>query len=505
MRFFSPGSFLWLLAHEVRVTFRGGVRSNWIGLAITAVFITVLTLFAGLPLAVALRHFKLNLTPIVILSIDSAVVVVFTLLLSQTLSSATLALYERGDLDLMLSSPVSARRILGVRALVIATSPLAIFLSLLGPMVIPSAFFGHVQWLGAIGVLASLALTASSIGLFLAMALFSLIGPRRTRTLGQLLAAFIGAALFLAGQGRYVFGQRAPQALALFRELAATGVFRRDTLFGSLAAAVVGEPIPFAVVALSAIGLFAFTSWSLGTRFSQDASIAAGASVGGARADRSQPVRSFRAGAFRNVVRKELLLLARDPALLSQVFLRVLYLLPLVFILVRNTQAHLAGQVSTGTGALVFIASQVSASLAWITVSAEDAPDLLVSAPISRRFARRAKLSAALLPLGALLVIPIVYLSVLSPRIGLIAALGVIAASISAGLINLWYEVPGQRRQFRRRGSGTLVGNIAVLLVGLAWSATTSGAAFGSPWAVFGVIVTLLVLFGFYRGRINRA
>jgi ABC-2 type transport system permease protein len=192
----SPGGFLWLLVHEVRVTFRGGVRSNRIGFAITAVFITVLTVFAGVPLAVALHHYKLLLTPIVILSIDTAVFVVFTLLLSQTLSSATLALYERGDLDLVLSSPVSARRVLAVRALVIATSPLAIFLSLLGPMVIPSAFFGHPQWLAAVGVLASLSLAASSVGLFLAMALFSLIGPRRTRTLGQLLAAFIGAALF---------------------------------------------------------------------------------------------------------------------------------------------------------------------------------------------------------------------------------------------------------------------------------------------------------------------
>ena len=505
MRFLSPGSFLWLLAHELRVTFRGGVRSNWIGFAITGLFITVLTVFAGLPLAVALRHFHLRLTPIVILSIDSAVIVVFTLLLSQTLSTATLALYERGDLDLMLSSPVSARRVLAVRALVIATSPLAIFLSLLGPMVIPSALFGHVQWLGAIGVLASLALMASSIGLFLAMGLFSLIGPRRTRTLGQLLAAFIGAALFLAGQGRYVFGQKAPQAFALFKDLAASGLFRRDSAFGALAAAVVGEPIPFAIVASSAIALFVFSSWALGSRFSRDASVAAGISVGAARAGRSRPVRGFRAGVFRSVVRKELLLLARDPALVSQVFLRVLYLLPLVFILVRNTQAHLEGQVATGTGALVFIASQVSASLAWITVSAEDAPDLLVSAPISRRFTRRAKLSAALLPLVVLLTIPIAYLTTLSPRIGLIAALGVIASSVSAGLINLWYEAPGQRRQFRRRGSGTLVGNIAVLLIGLAWSATTSGAAFGSPWAGLAGITTLLVLFIFYRLRTNRA
>jgi ABC-2 type transport system permease protein len=275
-------------------------------------------------------------------------------------------------------------------------------------------------------------------------------------------------------------------------------------LFGGLAAAVVGEPVPFATVALSAIALFVFCSWSLGTRFSQDATIAAGINPGASRVDRSRPVRAFRSGVFRSLVRKELLLLARDPALLSQVFLRVLYLLPLVFILVRNTQAHLEGQVSTGTGALVFIASQVSASLAWITVSAEDAPDLLVSAPISRRFTRRAKLSAALLPLAVLLVIPIVYLSLLSPRIGVIAAIGVAAASISASLINLWYEVPGQRRQFRRRGSGTLVGNIAVLLVGLAWSATTSGAAFGSPWAGLGVVVTFGILLAFYRGRLNR-
>jgi ABC-2 type transport system permease protein len=503
VRWLWPGSFLWLLAHEIRISIRGSIRANRLGVAITAILIGVLTIFAGLPLAVALAHRTVALTPIIALSIDAAVVALFTLLLSQTLSSATLALYERGDLDLLLSSPIPARRVLAVRAVAIAVSPLTIFLSLLGPVVVPAAFFGHAPWLASIGVLFALGFAASALGLLIAMGLFALIGPRRTRVAGQLLAAVIGAALFLLGQSRYYFAGQGIVWLPLFKRVAASDFFHEGSPFTWPAMAVAGAPLPFAAFCGLSLLLFALSTSVLGARFSKDASVAAGVDSGASAARRMQPLRKFRSGVSRALIRKELLLLKRDPMLLSQVILRVFYLIPIVFLVLRNASLHNSGQVVTGTGALVFIASQLSASLAWIAISAEDAAELLESAPVTRRTVRRAKLSAALLPLAVMLIAPIAFLTYLSPWVGLIAALGVVASSGSAGLINIWYEVPTPRKLFRRRGTGSLVANIAALFLGLAWSATASAGAFGTPWALAGVALTLLILFGFYRGRIT--
>jgi ABC-2 type transport system permease protein len=503
VRWLRPGSFLWLLFNEMRVSLRGDWRNNRIGLLITALFVAVLAAFAGIPVGVALRGRTIVLPPVAVAAIDVAIVVLFTLLLSQTLSSATTSLYERGDLDLLLSSPVPARRVLAVRALAIATTPLTIFLSILAPLVVPIGVLGHPAWLAAIGVLICLSLSASAVGLMIAMGLFSVIGPRRTRTMGQLLASFIGAAIFLASQSRYLFQGRGIGFMDVLRRLVADADFRLVAPLGWPARAVVGEPLPFAIFAGVSLVLFALSTSALGSRFSRDASIAAGIGSGPGKQVAARPPRVFRRGAFRALVRKELVLLVRDPSLISQVFLRVLYLLPLLFILLTNVRNHAGSAAATGTGALVFIASQISASLAWITISAEDAPDLLACAPISRPFAQQAKLAAALLPLMLLLLVPLVYLVWLSPRIGAIAAVGIVASSLSAGAINLWYESPGKRNVFRRRGSGSLVGNLAVLLLGLAWSATASGAAFGSIWSLLGVFTTLIILFGFYRGRQN--
>jgi ABC-2 type transport system permease protein len=501
VRWLPPGSFLWLLLNEMRVSLRGDWRSNRIGVLITALFVTTLAGFAGIPVGIALHGRTIVLPPVAVAAVDIAIAVLFTLLLSQTLSSATTSLYERGDLDLLLSSPVPARRVLAVRALAIATTPLMIFLAILVPLVVPIGLLGHPRWLASIGVLICLSLAASAVGLILAMGLFSLIGPRRTRTIGQLLASFIGAGIFLASQSRYFFAGRGISFMGVLMTVARYPEFHLDASLGWPARAVTGEALPFASVVAGSIALFALSTTALGARFSRDASIAAGTDAGSRRAAAQRPAPAFRGGAFAALVRKEIVLIVRDPTLISQVFLRVLYLLPLMYIMLYNVRHQAGSAIATGTGALVFISSQISASLAWITISAEDAPDLLVSAPVSRAFAQRAKLAAALLPLLALLIVPLAYVFVISPWIGAVTTLGIIASSLSAGAINLWYESPGKRNIFRRRGSGSLVGNLGVLLLGLAWSGTTTGAAFGSVWSVLGAAVTLLVLLGFYLGR----
>lgn len=500
MRVLPAGSVAWLLAHELRLVFRGGTRAGRIGLAITAVTMAVLTAFAGFPLALMLRHRVIAPSPFIVLSLDLLIGLLFTLFLSQTLASATLSLYERGDLDLLLSSPLPARRVLTVRAFVIATTPFLVLAAIVTPFLVPIALLGHAALLAAYLVLAALALAAASLGLMLAMAMFAAIGPRRTRTIGQISAAFIGAGFFLLSQVRNFFPQDVPLAFADFKAVAASPVVSPDGPLGWPARAVLGDPVPLAAALGVSVLLFTASAATLGRRFAADAAIAAGIDAGHARR-RARAAGPFRGGVFRSLMRKELKLIARDPTLVSQVLLRVLYLIPLLFALLSNAATHYASRVASGAGALAFVASQVAASLAWITISAEDAPDLLAAAPLARTQIRTAKLFAALLPIFSVLVLPIAALTVLSPIAGVSALLGVSGASLSAGLINLWYEKPAQRKNFRRRGTGSLASTLGELIIGLSWSMTTVAVASRSVWSLAGLAVTSALLFAFFAGR----
>ena len=78
----------------------------------------VLMLAVGGPMALFLRHVPVRQTPGLLMVLDLILLAVFSLMLSQTLASAVIGFYERGDLDLLLSSPLPPRRALTVRHLV---------------------------------------------------------------------------------------------------------------------------------------------------------------------------------------------------------------------------------------------------------------------------------------------------------------------------------------------------------------------------------------------------
>ncbi len=501
MSILRPGSYGWLLAHELTLLTRGRSRGSTMASILIISGITLLMFAAGVPTALALRHVHIGPNPTLVIVFDLVVAVLFTLLLSQTLAQATLALFERGDLDLLLSSPLPPRRVLAVRFLGIATMPFLIFAALITPFIVPLAVLGHPGWLGAYGMLGSLALSATALGLIIAMGLFATIGPRRTKVIGQVIAAFTGAVFFLGSQARYLLGRNNPTYAAVV-EYFQHARFAHEGGFASWPArAIMGEPVPLAVVMAASLVLFFGTSTVLGARFASNAAVAAGIDERTRTKTRASGKVAFQGGAFAALIRKELKLLWRDPALLSQVLLRALYLIPVLFLLLRNAAMHATSTVASGAGGLVFTASQLAASLAWITISAEDSPELLASAPISAGRVRRAKIIAALLPIAIVFGAGVVPLTFFSPLAAAVAGIGIACAALSTSLVNLWYEKPAQRKSFRTRSSGSLLASLAEFLVGLVWAAAAVLAASARPVALAAVAAALLLLAGFYLAR----
>ena len=186
------GSTLWLLRHELRLTWRGLVRRRGGGaraggrfrtLWLTAFLPVLLLVVAGLPLGFALRHVQIPIMPLSAAIAAVVAVALFTLMLSQTLSAAVDALYERADLDLLFSSPMKPRVVLTVRFLAVAVNVFALFGIISTPVLLPAAVMGHPGWLALEPVLFSIALAASPARAWPgwpARLLPAWIGPRRT-------------------------------------------------------------------------------------------------------------------------------------------------------------------------------------------------------------------------------------------------------------------------------------------------------------------------------------
>ncbi|MBX9746781.1 MAG: hypothetical protein K2X34_07760, partial [Hyphomonadaceae bacterium] len=249
----------------------------------------------------------------------------------------------------------------------------------------------------------------------------------------------------------------------------------------------------FVIWAVVAIAFYLAAVWWYASRFTADAAAIAGLGARKRRLDRSQ--RRMRGGVSVSLVRKEWRLLVRDPLLLSQILLPLLYFAPLFFVFgTRLGEDGFNRMAAAGfAGGFVLLLTTLSASLAWLTVSAEDAPDLIAAAPVSRDQIDNAKAFAAGAPPIVLLLAPVIGTGiVVAPMAGVWLLIGGAAAIMSSCLIAIWHQAPGSRKDFRRRSRGSLLLNFGRAFVAFGWIAATGLAVSG--WAIFSIIPAIISL-----------
>ena len=497
MSLFRPGSVLWIARHELRVAWRDFVAMATAGRPTRAFAAIALTIFY-----VFFMHWLADLTasqyatvapdPHTLLVLTGLIVLSWSLMLSQALEHVTRAFYARSDLDLLLSSPLSARKLFAVRIVAIALGTMVLSLALIGPFVNVLAWHGGPQWLAGYGVVIALGSGAGAVAVLVTDTLFRVIGPRRTRHVAQILAAIVGAAFVIGIQ---------VAAIVAYGNLSRLQVLESNQLLAFApgpdsplwlpARAALGDIGALAIVLASGVGLLAAAIAIFSSRFADHAVATAGAGQGA-------PKRGGR-GAFRprsvasTLRRKEWALLRRDPWLMSQSLMQILYLIPPALLLWRN-YGDSGNVFNILAPVLVMAAGQLAGGLAWLAVSGEDAPDLIASAPVRPRVVTRAKIEAVLI-IEALLFAPFVLaLAFTAPRIALIVALGALAAALSAIRIQLWFRLQAKRTHFRRRHTSSRVATFAEALSSFAWAGAAGLAAAGTWFAIASVFVALVIL-----------
>lgn len=463
----APGSFLWLARHELFLAWRnrpqrGALR--WLG-----VIFPLLWLAFGCWIGWMLRDVPIPFYPPVLIGVLVASILVFTFMATQAMIGSQQTLYESGDLALLFTAPMEPRNVLLAKLLGIAGAIVLTYALLLLPIVLPIAVLGHPRLFGLIALLVALALGAAATGLAITMLIVRIAGPRAAKTVGKIVAALLGGSFFIVSQ----FMSHADRGTRGANAFTSLFHYLRDSGFGSSGwsglpgRAAFGDPLAALFMLGLGAGLFVLAGESLQRRF------LTGYQDGGIKLSRAtargRPMaRLFHPGLTRSIFAKEWRLLARDPALAFQLVLRLVYMAPILFVAFGNGR-HLA-IAPTLAFASVLVATQLVGSLSWLTVSAEDSPDLLAVAPVEKDDVDTAKLLAAFAmaaPFALALPIAIAFHTI--PGAIATVVMSAIGGGLS-GVVELNFGKPGQRANFaKRRQSGSFVAGILNLIISFAF------------------------------------
>ena len=494
----SPVSLWWLARHELRLSWRDWqsmlTAGNKRHLGTALIVLLVVGLALHLPAFALLGKLGgVPATPDVstYIAISLIACLYTSLLLSQAMESVTRALYSRGDLDLVMSSPVSALRLFSVRILANALLIALLGMMFAAPLVDVLALTGGARWLAGYAVAAAVGLAASAVAVAITIGLFRLLGPRRTRVVAQIVAAVIGATFAIGiqvmailyygtiGRGTFMI----PPALAE----SAPGI---DSIVWLPARAVMGDPLALAAIIVAAAAIVVIVMMVFAPRLGED-SLAA-TDLPSARHHRSR--RAFAPGSVATALRrKEWRLLRRDPWLVSQTLTQMLYLIPAALLLMRNL-SQAAGVLVVLVMVLVTVGAQLGGALAWLAVSGEDAPELIATAPVLPRAVTRAKVEAVIAAIAAVLGPLVIGLAFLSPLDAIAAALGLFCGAVSTIQIQLWFRAQAKRSHFRRRHTSSRIATFGEALVSFSWASAAGLVAAGTWLAAISVVTALVIL-----------
>jgi ABC-2 type transport system permease protein len=254
-----------------------------------------------------------------------------------------------------------------------------------------------------------------------------------------------------------------------------------------------GDPAALLLVVLSAAALLALVIAISSPSFATHATAAAGLSQARVR---QRPSRTgFRRKTAKQTLRiKEWKLLIRDPWLLSQSLMQVLYLVPPGLMLWLN-YGDSAGIFIVVIPVLVMASGQLAGGLAWLAISGEDAHDLVVTAPISPRLVLTAKIEAVLFAIGVIVSPLILGIAFSSIWHAVVTAFGVVLAASSATTIQLWFRVQARRSLFRRRQVSSRTATLSEAFASIMWAGTAGLVAAGAwVFAAFTAAIAIGVL-----------
>jgi ABC-2 type transport system permease protein len=496
-----PGTIGWFALNEARLAWRdwlslmsggGRRRTQTVAIGFT-VFAVIMHGLAWLMLYSSASRAG-SADDEVLSSLSGALLLAWSLMVSQGMETVTKAFFARGDLELILTSPAAASRLFAVRLTAMAATVVVMALLLAVPFIHVLVWLGGPRWFAGYFVVVAMAINATAVAIVIIVAMFHLLGARRTRGVSQIVAAVIGAAFAIALQFATILAYGSMPDVSFSQMTVLVRSASNDHVIRWPAPEILTDPVALAALLGLSIVALAVVIYVFAPRFGQFALAAGNVSHAAPRRRQEQSVfrGSSPAWALR---RKEWVLLLRDPWLMSQTLMQMLYLLPPAFLLWKSFEDSRTSVVLL-VPVLVMAAGQLAGGLAWLAISGEDAPDLIATAPLTARQVTRAKIEAVIGCIALVFAPFLLALALLDAYAAIVAALGIGAAAAAATSIQLYFRAQAKRSQFRRRQTSSRVATFAEAFSSISWAGAAALAAAGTAIAIVPAILAVAILAG---------
>lgn len=196
---------------------------------------------------------------------------------------------------------------------------------------------------------------------------------------------------------------------------------------------------------------------------------------------------------------KERRVILRDPWLLSQILMQCIFLIPVAAVTVYRVASG-ADDASALVPVLIVLCGQIAGGLTWIALSADEASELALTAPMDPRLRARARIGAISWLAVMFAAPPLMLLLVSDAWAGLVSLLGVACAIICGILINIWHQPKLARTGMIRRRmkspiSVTLMELLALMMVAVALWPLLAGDYLAAMLGTLLPVATMAVLY----------
>lgn len=515
MHQFRPGSLPWLMVHECRLWWRD-LRAKWFLYIMGGLLAIVSLLLAGLWLLSAQVGGAPPITlpdplpPLALRLAGGFWLFLFIYAFIQAMQQSLTALFDRGDLDLLVSSPISSKTIFASRLLSVAVEVFIGFLLLIVPLTILAMMIGTFRLLGIYPALIGLCLTTASLSMLLSLGLVKLVGAKRARTVAQVMTMAIAGVFFV---GIQVLNLNTRDNLSQGGSLNLPGNAAADLplspeswLWFPVRAIFMDVPSILATLVISG-GLAWLTIETLNRQFIAGTQQSTTASRRSPRSRPSDRAVNFNQGLSRVFLMKEWRVIKRSPYLISRTLISAVFLIPLMLLIVRDTSAQSGFDLSTlAAVALPSAGAFLTSSLAVICIAGEEAPDLLKSSPIKGQRVRILKLGAILIPVWSLLAL--FFLILLARGVNILPGVMLtVLATCCTALVRLWNAKPislsaMMMRQRENAFNDTIliiVENVLFFLWIILGSQISQGRAIAT--VVLLAVIAVIMSFSYWRSR----
>lgn len=495
-RLFVPGSILWLARHQIRLSWRlgrlGKKMPSWLKPVFTILFVAFLSFTMGYGIAKAFEAAAGDYKQISSL----AGAIILTLMISgisMNMMGSFMTITEKGDLDLLLSSPIPPHRFVAARLISSAWRGFCIYAGFAtiffgASIVMISPMFASIYV-----VVAGFAILDAALTYMIARQALLWFGLRNGRraiitlgAVGVLVGLFGYQMVSSSGSlGQLAAKEDDPNAsLVLLHDWVVALTSNLSWLGGTILGDWLGAlvfPVAGAVVS-AAVLHFA------GKRYDQDVAFLNGQNDHAPHKARKAHARQFRRPALVMVFHKEWLSLTRDPLFVSQLIVPLFTMVPFLgFVWNAMANPEEQSEMAPVMGAVfaaitVFNVTMLTSSLAWLTASVEEARDLLQASPLDPKIILQGKVLAASGPA----IIELFLVAALVAWAWPVAALTILvmgtATCAGACVIEFSRPRPTKRPKMTQRPDRSLVAVLFGLGLGILWACAAGLAAAKIVW-----------------------